>query len=88
VRRLLSDPYRFVSTGGNDRYLRSPDGWSRREPDMAGRDRERLSWAESTPTGVDSRKARPESRPKPPFRCERETGFTTLFRQSPSEIMC
>jgi hypothetical protein len=30
VRRLLSDPYRFVSTGGNDRYLRTAGDWNRR----------------------------------------------------------
>jgi hypothetical protein len=50
VRRLLSDPYRFVSTGGNDRYLRTPDGWSRRKVPVADRGLGRLSWADCGPS--------------------------------------
>jgi hypothetical protein len=32
----------------------SPDGWSRREADIAERDRRRLKWAESGPKGAAS----------------------------------
>ena len=44
------DPFAIPSR--HDRYLRLPDGWSRRLADVADPDLGRLNWAESRPTGV------------------------------------
>src|SRR5580704_8814765 len=37
----------FATPLGNGRLLRSPDGWSRREADIAGGGLERRSWPDS-----------------------------------------
>jgi hypothetical protein len=44
----------FAEPTMNGRYLRSPDGWSRRIADVADRDPGRLNWAESGPTRIAS----------------------------------
>ena len=44
----------FAEPSGDDRYLRSPDGWSRRITGVASHGLGRLNWAESAPTGVAS----------------------------------
>jgi hypothetical protein len=42
---VSSRPYRDRPTSRHDRYLRPPDGWSRRFADVAGRGLGRLNWA-------------------------------------------
>jgi hypothetical protein len=47
---------------GNVRFLRSPDGWSRRKPDIADRDGGRRIWADCGPSSFA--RERRESLPK------------------------
>ena len=42
----------MTTTRANVRYLRTADGWSRREADVADRGLGRLSWAESRQTRI------------------------------------
>src|ERR1700733_8524043 len=71
MRKANEENHQFAKPSTNGRYLRIPAGWSRRRADIADRDRERLNWAGSAPTGVAS--GRPECAPKPPFHRQHET---------------
>jgi hypothetical protein len=50
--RLALKP--FDKASGNDSYLRSPDGWSRREADIAGNALRHRNWADCARTVVAS----------------------------------
>ena len=75
----------FTKPSANGRYLRTPDGWSRRLADVADPNPGRLKRAGSAPTKVVSGKT--DVRAKAAVPCERDIGFTARKRASIRALM-